>query len=86
MIEIRVNKINPSKRDLASELENEIINEGAESIADDLKKELKSAKCDNHPDKKSILIITPVTATNFTFDKSGFCCKEFADSIKIKTE
>jgi hypothetical protein len=83
MIEIKVSKTIYRGDNLAAITNSEVMNFGAEALADELKDKLKDAKCKNHPDKKSILVITPETSSSFKFDKSGFCCKEFSDSVTI---
>ena len=81
MIEIRVNKVKDSDSEFS--VDSVVRNAGAEALAEKLRDELSSMSCNSHPDKKSVLIITPDSTSSFKFDKSGFCCKEFADTITI---
>ncbi len=61
-----------------------ILNGTVKALADSIQNEVGSLKCDNHPTRNSVLRVIAKPRTKIEFDKSGFCCKEFADRVTIK--
>jgi len=58
-------------------------NAGVDAFAKDLTPKLKNLKCEDHPTKTSVLKLVADKKDLVKVDKTGFCCKKFADSIKV---
>lgn len=84
MIKIKVIHLRPKKKnDFAESVTIDSLNVVADDFAKRIKKGLKGAKCDECKNKNSTLIIKADRLKTIKVIKSGFCCKNFADSIKI---
>ena len=86
MIDTRVKKSLKRAKDIAEDLKISTANQIVEDLAKSLKKDLKEASCDDHPNHVSIVEIesTPFNKTGlFQVNKRNFCCKEFEQSIRI---
>lgn len=62
-----------------------IINNAVETLAEMLNKKYSNHECPNHPKHESIVTFVVKEKTYDTI-KSNFCCKEFEDSIIIKSD
>jgi hypothetical protein len=84
MIKVEVRRIDKStSNDIVESFDTVIANTFAEAIADGLREETANMECKKHPGIDSILLVEAVAGDNSNIDKSGFCCKEFADTIQV---
>lgn len=81
MIKIKTKKVKAKRNtiDLVADANNMVCRDLAKFILNDV----KDFQCEEHPKQDSTLAIIADRKKIFKVDKSGFCCSEFADSIKI---
>lgn len=87
MIKTRVKPLpKPASNNLTDGIMVPIINKSAEGIAKELEKSFKKLKCEKHPNAASTITIIPDKKGGLKFEKNSFCCREFADAVKINVK
>ena len=90
MIEVRLKKLRPIKKEGTSDLLNIIDvtppNESAEGAVKAIRKKIKDKKCKKHPNITSIITISADIKKYFKIKKTFFCCPEFENQIEIKIQ
>ena len=84
MIKIELKKATPKRNEI--DLATDFCNLASDGFADRLKKELKNAKCEEHPNATSTVrvVSTPNKKQPFSVEKINFCCDSFKDSINFE--
>lgn len=83
MIKVYIEKL-PEPRDPFDAINIEILNAIVEETAEGIRRDIATVKCQNHPDQDSILRIIADEREALRFDKSGFCCQEFANQFSFE--
>ncbi len=83
MIKVNV-KLLPRKSNNIDNITIDGCNMITKGIAENLQKEWGNAKCENHPNHTSIIILNAVYEKKPTMTKEGFCCKEFSDKFILE--
>lgn len=58
-------------------------NIASEQFAENVRENVKGAKCINHPEANQLITIRAGQGKLFSVEKTQFCCKDFADSIRF---
>ncbi|HRF81112.1 MAG TPA: hypothetical protein PL070_13625 [Flavobacteriales bacterium] len=61
-------------------------NSATEALASTIKKGLKGKACPTHNPGRGTITVTAAKKKMFIVQKSGFCCKDFENSIVITTK
>ncbi|MEO8588548.1 MAG: hypothetical protein ABI432_04200 [Flavobacteriales bacterium] len=88
MIDVRTRLL--SKPSSSSGLGDSVVvfaaNGATEALADTIKKGVKGKACPTHKPGRGTITVTADKKKMFAVQKSGFCCKDFENSVVIKTK
>ncbi len=68
--------------DMVNQLKKEVWNNAAKEFALSVQKEVRNAKCEDHPSSNPVVIIK-AEVDGIQVIKRSFCCKKFEDQIQI---
>lgn len=88
MLTIRVQKLPKRASKRLSQLDPDFLtdiaaNTMAETVAETLRQQTRDFKCEDHPGQNSTIVVHALTSAKPRIDKSGMCCKKFADRVQI---
>jgi len=87
MIEVRTKLVSKSSGgNIADSIATAAANAATEGMADTVKKHIRDKACVAHKPGRGTIALSADKKKMFTAQKSGFCCKEFENSIVITTK
>ncbi|MBL7981928.1 MAG: hypothetical protein JNL52_08985 [Flavobacteriales bacterium] len=87
MIEIRTKLLSkPSGANIGDSITVAAANAATEGMADSIKKHVRDKSCAQHKPGRGTITLIADKQKMFTVQKSGFCCKDFENSIVIETK
>ena len=87
MIDVRTKLLSkPSGSNIGDSIAMAAANAATEGMAASIKKHVRAKACAQHKPGRGTITLTADKKKMFTAQKSGFCCKDFENSIVITTK
>ena len=86
MIDVRTKLLSkPSGGNVSDSITVATANAATEGAASSIKQHVRGKACDKHKPGRGTITLTADMKRMFTVQKSGFCCKDFENSVVITT-